>query len=181
LAKLQRCVVFGTTSSASKVEYLRTIGVDHVLVGHGPGLESAYRAVSPSRPLDVVFDLLGGATVRQGLRLLGPGGRIVCCGVTDMMSRHPNIFHSLKTVLGSGLLHPVPLMLHSKGVIGMNMLRVADANQAMIRKCLTSVIARAVSGVLEPQVGGVFPIDRLAEAHAYLEQRRSTGKIAVHW
>ncbi|NNC84450.1 MAG: zinc-binding dehydrogenase, partial [Bacteroidia bacterium] len=36
-------------------------------------------------------------------------------------------------------------------------------------------------GVLKPHVGGEYTIDQLSEAHAFLESRKSMGKIVVKW
>jgi hypothetical protein len=36
-------------------------------------------------------------------------------------------------------------------------------------------------GIFKPQNGKIFKAEDIAEAHKYLEQRKSTGKVACVW
>jgi NADPH2:quinone reductase len=69
----------------------------------------------------------------------------------------------------------------SKALIGLNMLRVADNKPASLKRCLDKVVRLYGEGIFKPQVGKVFPVSQIGEAHAFLESRRSTGKITVTW
>ena len=65
--------------------------------------------------------------------------------------------------------------------IAINMLRIADEQPVMIKRCLEAVVQLAVQGVFKPILGKAFNIADLAAAHEYLEKRKSTGKVAVQW
>ena len=88
---------------------------------------------------------------------------------------------SLRFLLSFGLPHPVMCMLRSRAFIGVNMLRIADDRPLVLQRCLRAVVDLALSGELRAIVGGRFPVEQLAAAHALLERRRSTGKIVVTW
>jgi NADPH2:quinone reductase len=180
IAKRHDCTVVGVTGSASKVEYLKTLGVDIPLLLSGD-LVPAYRKVAGSAPLDVIFDPVGGSQVRKGMRLLGSGGRMVCLGVSGAVGPHAGFVRSLWNFAGFGLLHPALLTLHSKGVIGVNMLRIGDHHPGAIQRCLREVVARAISGEFKPVVGKVYPAPEVAKAHEDMETRRTIGKIVLRW
>jgi NADPH2:quinone reductase len=181
LAKRRGCVVYGTAGSDAKLDYLRRIGVDHPINYRRQDFAQAVRALRGSEGLDVIFDSLGGAAVRKGLALLAPGGRIVCFGAAEREARRFQILHDIKFLASFGLPHPVPLLMNSKGLIGVNMLRIADHRPLTLQRCLQAVVERALRGELQPTVGGRFTIGQLAAAHDFLAGRQSTGKIVVTW
>ena len=72
-------------------------------------------------------------------------------------------------------------MIHSKAIIGVNMLRVSDQRPLVLKRCLDAVVQLALSGELTPTVGGRFTVGDIAKAHAFLEGRGSMGKVVVTW
>jgi NADPH2:quinone reductase len=61
------------------------------------------------------------------------------------------------------------------------MLEIADNKKMVLKRCLEEVVKLTEAGELNPKVGGEFPVDKIGEAHAFLEGRKSTGKIVVKW
>ena len=181
LCKRRGAIVYGTAGSDAKLQYLRELGVDHPINYRREDFADAVRRLRGSEGLDVVFDSIGGAAVRKGLRLLGAGGRLVCLGAAAHTRGRLQAMRSLAFAASFGFAHPVGLMTASKSIIGVNMLRVADERPLVLMRCLQAVVALAVDGVLKPTVGGRFRVDRIAEAHAFLEGRESTGKVVVTW
>lgn len=181
IAKRHGCIVVGVTGSPSKLEFLKTHGVDVPLLFRDGSIVSAYRKAEGNVPLDVIFDPIGGSQVRTGMRLLGGGGRMVCLGVSGAVGPHAGTVRSLRNVLALGMLHPAYLMLHSKGIIGINMLEIGDRKPCAIRRCLDEVVTRAIAGELRPVVGKVYPASEIAKAHEALECRRTVGKIVLCW
>ncbi len=174
------CIVYGTAGSASKLDYLRKLGVQHPINYNETDFSSYIKQHVGSRGLDLVFDSIGGASVQKGLKLLGSGGRIVCYGVASM-SGGKNIFRILKMALGFGFMSPIPLLQTSRGIIGVNMLRIADNRPETLSRVIHEVTAEVVAGRLKPEVGGRYSWKEIAEAHAFLASRKSTGKIVVSW
>jgi NADPH:quinone reductase-like Zn-dependent oxidoreductase len=127
----------------------------------------------------VIFDAVGGSYVKKGFRALAPGGRIVCYGAADISGK--NIFGKVSTLIGFGFYHPLQFMNISKGLLGVNMLRIADSKPETLKRCLDNVIKLYGEGIFKPQVGKVFPVSQIGGAHAFLEGRQSTGKVTVTW
>ena len=181
LAKRRGCVVYGTAGSDAKLDYLRTLGVDHPINYRREDFAAAVRRLRGDAGLDVVFDSLGGSAVRKGLALLAPGGRIVCFGAAERQAGSLQIVRDAKFALSFGFIHPIPLLMNSKSIIGVNMLRLSDHRPEALKRVLDGVVELARTGELQPTVGGRFAATQIAEAHELLGNRGSTGKIVVTW
>lgn len=177
LAKWKKCVVFGTAGSDEKLEYLKEQGVDYPINYRTQDFVKEVRNVVGERGLDVVFDSIGGDYIKKGLKLLGSGGRIVGYGAAKMTGA--NIFGQIGVALGFGLHSPISLLTQSKGIIGVNMLRIADNRPLVIKRCLENVVRLTAEGILNPVVGGRYKMEEIAEAHEFLQSRKSKGKISI--
>ena len=181
LCKRRGCVVYGTAGSDEKLDYLRQLGVDHPINYRREDFAAAVRRVRGDAGLDVVFDSLGGSAVRKGLALLAPGGRIVCLGAAEREAGPVQWARDLRFALSFGFIHPIPLLMNSKSLIGVNMLRISDHRPETLKRVLEGVVDLALKGEVRPTVGGRFKAAQIAEAHALLSGRGSMGKIVVEW
>ncbi len=179
LAKRKKCIVYGTASSPEKLEYLRSQGVDYPINYLQQDFYSEIKKLRPSG-IDVIFDSVGGTSFRKGRKLLDHGGRILSYGAAESMTGASK-FSLIKTAIRFGWVHPITLMMQTKAVMGVNMLRIAESKPAVLQHCLKSVAALTITGELHPHSGRIFSAENIAEAHAFLESRKSIGKIAVKW
>jgi NADPH2:quinone reductase len=97
------------------------------------------------------------------------------------MSNSNNIFFQLGKAIQFGIYHPAQFMMSSKSMIGVNMLKIADNKPNVLKRCLENVVRLVEEGVFKPQGGKIFKAEDIAEAHKYLEQRKSIGKVACTW
>jgi NADPH2:quinone reductase len=181
MAKRRGCVVYGTAGSDSKLDYLRSIGVDHPINYNKEDWAAKIRSLRGDKGLDVVFDSLGGAEFKRGYKALGKGGRIVGFGNASRSQGWTNILGDLKTLFGFGFYSPAFMLMDSRAMIGVNMLRVADHRPKVLKACLNSCFALAAAGEFKPLVGAEYPASELVAAHGFLEGRKSMGKIIVKW
>lgn len=181
LAKLKGCILYGTAGSDEKLEYLKKLGVDYPINYRKTDFAEEIMNIRGDKKIDVVFDSLGGKTFNKGRKLLAHGGRIVGYGVAERSGTKNKTWANLKLAYHFGFLHPISLLMPSQGMIGVNMLRIADHQPQIIQRCLNKVVEMAVEGKLHPHVGGVFKATQIAEAHRFLEDRKSVGKIVVEW
>ncbi len=181
LLKLRGCEVFGLTSSDKKLEYLRQNGVDHP-INHSKGdyVSEVFKRSGGQR-MDVAFNSVGGSTFKKDQKVLDQGGRQVLYGAAELSGSKGGAFAKLNLARKFGLLSPIPLMINSQAVIGINMLAIADHKKMTIKRCLEEVVKMTEDGRLNPAIGGEFEIEKIGEAHEFLESRKSTGKIVVKW
>lgn len=181
LAKRQGCRVIGTVGSAEKLEYIKKQGADEGINYREADFEEAVKRILGKKRVDVIFDPVGGKSFKKGMRLLGSGGRMVTYGASNWTDKKGNIIDKLRLVWDFGFLHPLGLMMKSKAVIGVNMLRISENCPELIQECMQNVIDLAVRGELDPTVGGSYKAENLAAAHHFLESRDSIGKVVVNW
>ena len=180
IAKERGCTVYGTAST-HKLDYLKEQGVDHPIDYRTTDFAKVIKKIRGDAGLDVVFDSVGGSSVKKGYKLLGSGGRLVAYGAAKLSDTGYNIFKLLGVVLGFGIYSPISFLRPSKGMIGVNMLRIADDRPEVLSRCLKEVVKLAESGILRPTIGGEFSADKIGEAHELLGSRKSIGKIIVKW
>ncbi|MFE2492943.1 type I polyketide synthase [Streptomyces scopuliridis] len=74
------------TASEGKWDVLRSLGVaeDHIASSRTTDFEAAFAGVTGGRGVDVVLNSLAGEFVDASLRLVGPGGRFLEMGKTDI-------------------------------------------------------------------------------------------------
>jgi len=179
-AKYKGCEIFATTGSDSKVELLKQMGADHVINTAKVEFDDYIREVTKGDGVDVIFDAVGADFIKRGIRILAPGGRIVCFGAAQM-SDSSNVFFQLSKAIQFGIYHPAVFMMSSKSLIGVNMLKLADGKPLVLKRCLQNVVRLVEEGVFKPQGGKIFKATDIAEAHKFLESRKSTGKVVCVW
>jgi NADPH2:quinone reductase len=182
MAKNKGCIVYGTAGSEKKLEYLRSLGVDHPINYQTTDYKKHIEKVAGKKSIDVVFDSLGGKDVKKARTLLATGtGRIILFGAASRSGKSRFFGNDLKLVWGFGFLPIVALLLKSQGVTGVNMLRIADHRPEALKTCMQAVAKQVIEGKLIPTVGGRFSIDELNNAHDFLGNRQSIGKVSVYW
>lgn len=176
----KKCIVIATTGSDSKTAVLKEMGAHYVINTSKQDFLEETKKITKGAGVDAIFDAVGGDFVKKGVKALSAGGgRIICYGAAQL--NNLNVFSKISQAIQFGFYHPVEFMLSSKGIIGVNMLRVADNRPDTLKYCLDNVIDLTQKGVFKPVIAKVFNVSAIAEAHAYLEGRKSTGKITVMW
>jgi NADPH:quinone reductase-like Zn-dependent oxidoreductase len=178
-AKHMQCEIFATAGSDEKVNHLQQLGVHHPINYNTQDFETEIKKITAQKGVDVIFDAVGGKSVKKGIHSLAPGGRMVCYGASALNNK--NIFGKIITALQFGFYHPAMLMMPSKSIIGINMLQIADHKPQIIERCLANVMKLYADGIFVPAIAKVFLATAIEEAHNYLETRKSTGKVAVQW
>jgi NADPH:quinone reductase-like Zn-dependent oxidoreductase len=178
-AKYRQCEIFATAGSEEKLQHLSASGVQHPINYTTHDFEKEIKKLTKGQGVDVIFDAVGGKSVKKGFRSLASGGRIICYGAADMNNK--SLPGKIKAALDFGIYHPVMFMTASKSMIGVNMLRIADDHPERLQHCLEAVVKLRTEGVFTLSRGKTFEVSEIAEAHDYLEKRKSMGKVAVRW
>lgn len=181
LLKLKQAHIIAKTSSRTKEAYLKKQGVDHIVYHTEEPYEKSVDTYLGEERLDVSFNPVAGSTFKKDFALLGSGGRLILFGGSERSGKKWGILSTLNFVRKMGLILPIGLMMRSKNVLGVNMLKIADNKPNILNTCLQEVVKLAQENKINPQVGGRFTSHQLAEAHDFLESGKSTGKIIVRF
>ena len=180
IAKNAGCIVYGTAST-TKQDYIRSLGVDYAIDYTKEDFETALKKSLGKHQLDVVFDSLGGKAFNKAYKLLGPTGSMVCFGAAEQIESEKNKLKLIGLALGFGFRSPISMLLQSKSIITVNMLRVADYKPFRFQHCLTEVLKMAEEKIIRPEVSKIFEAKEVAHAHDFVESRKSTGKVVLRW
>ena len=131
------------------------------------------------RLFEIVLEPRGGANVRDSLALLAPGGRVVCYGVSSLVTGlRRSIPRTILNLLQTPLLTPIGLAMSNRGIFGVNLLKYLDTEQSrrMVALALGSVLEGFEKGRYRAQVGKIWRLEQTGKAHAFLQSRKGSGK-----
>lgn len=177
--KHKGCEIFATAGSNEKITYLEQLGVHHPINYSTEDFETAVNRITNNKGVDAIFDAVGGSSVRKGIKLLAAGGKLVCYGASVLSNKKG--LARLKAGLSFGFYHPAMLMMPSKSIIGINMLKIADNKPGLLQHCLESVVELAKQGIFAPRESLVFNVNEIAKAHEMLADRKTIGKVVLKW
>lgn len=180
LAKHIGATVIGTAST-SKHDFLRSIGVDHLIDYRREDFEQRTRDITGGRGVELILDAVGGDSFRKGFRLLAPTGRLGMFGMSAAATgKQRNVLSLLRTVASMPWLQftPVSLIDQNKGVFGVNLGHMWQEVDR-IRTWAEELLRLWTERVVRPHVDKVFPFSEAAAAHHYIQDRRNVGKVLL--
>jgi NADPH:quinone reductase-like Zn-dependent oxidoreductase len=159
IAKKHGAFVAATTRRPEREKLLRGSGVGQVFIDTG-SIAKQVREVFPGG-VDKVLELVGATTLEDSLRCAKPHG-IVC--MTGMVGNKWSIgdFSPMDEIPTA-----VNLTTYSGG-----------ADDFMLTP-LDTLAEQIAAGTLHVQIGRVFHLDEIAEAHRCMEDNKAGGKIVV--
>lgn len=155
IAKLMGAKVIATASTAEKLEKATQLGADHVINYTTHDFVDEVKKLTNKKLVDVVFEHTGASTWDKSIACLPYGGRLVTCGATaggDVKLDLRVLFYKRISLLGS--------TMGSKGDL-FRVMQLVD------------------EGKLKPVLDRVLPLEKAAEAHGLLADRKSFGNVVL--
>ncbi|MEY4605077.1 MAG: hypothetical protein RIT43_2369 [Bacteroidota bacterium] len=181
LCKYSGAEVIAKVGSEAKGELVASLGADHIINYKKSEYTRQLKQVLGNHPLDVSFNAVGGRTFKKDFQFLGAGGRMVLFGGAELTQGKWGLFSQLNFLRHMGVVIPVGLMMSSRNILGVNMLKIADQKPEVLAECLRQVVSAYKSGKLKPAQGSSYNYSGLAEAHEELGSGRSSGKLTIFW
>jgi NADPH:quinone reductase-like Zn-dependent oxidoreductase len=147
------------------VDELKALGIGNSASSASAGWEDQVRAITGGAPIAAAVDGVGGASAGQLMSLVGDGGTLVSFGA---MSGKP------LEISGSDLVFKQSVV---KGFWLAKIMKRATRED--IGRWFGELVRLIVSGQVKLQTGGIFPLDRIAEAAAASAEPGRTGKILL--
>jgi NADPH2:quinone reductase len=164
LAKMWGATVIASTSSPEKSELAISLGADHVISANSADLAGEIRKANGGKGIDIVLEMIGGATFDQSLLALADFGRMITFGMASRTAPTP--------------VHPGSLMHGSKTIAGF-WLANCFAHKELMQDVVAELFSLIGSGALKPVIGATFPLAEAADAHRAMLARGTTGKIVL--
>ncbi|WP_043357768.1 quinone oxidoreductase family protein [Cupriavidus basilensis] len=165
LAKRVGARVFATASTEDKCRVARQRGADAAFLYEEGRFADVARDLTSGAGVDVVFDSLGRATLRDSFRATRKRGLIINYG---------NVSGSIADL--------DPYELGEAGSLFLTRPRLADhmADAGTVQHRADDIFAAISDGWLKIEIANHYLFDQIAEGHARIESRQQIGK-SVAW
>jgi NADPH:quinone reductase-like Zn-dependent oxidoreductase len=159
IAKNHSAIVASTTRRANRQQLLRSSGADQVFIDTG-AIADQVKEIFPSG-VDKVLELIGTATLSDSLHCAKQRGIVCMTGMVGNGWSFDN-FSPMEVIPTS-----VCLTTYDGGP------------EDFMLTPLDELVAQVAAGTLRVQVGKVFKLDDIVEAHRCMEDNKAGGKIVV--
>ncbi|TQM31120.1 type I polyketide synthase [Nocardia bhagyanarayanae] len=156
--------IYATAGSDEKRDYLRALGVDHVMDSRSLSFADDVRAATSGAGVDVVLNSLSGAAVSRSLALLRPFGRFVEIGKRDIQERRTLDMWQLRENVSH---------------FTVDLAALAEQRPEELGATLGVVLDRVDAGDFRPLPVTEFGIGEAAAAFEHMSRARHIGKIVL--
>src|SRR5258708_313163 len=140
------------------------------------GGEADVKRLTKGRGVDVILDPIGGGSFAASYRMLAPLGRLVMLGISSMSSERREPWRVLRSWWAMKSFAPLSLMNRNRGVFGLNVGHLWDERRPL-QALMDLMMTELGAGRLEPVVARTFPLERVADAHRFMQARSNMGKV----
>ena len=178
LARLRRATVIGTASSF-KHSALRTFGVEHLIDYTHANVSDEVKKITRGRGVDVILDPIGGQSFGASYRMLAPLGRLVIFGLSAAATgERRNWWNAFRAWKSTPRFDPLSMINRNRGVFGLNVGHLWE-ERAQLAPLMEMLLSELRARRLRPVVAKTFPLDKVADAHRFLQSRSNIGKVVL--
>jgi len=159
IAKSHGAIVASTTRNSGREKLLRESGVDQVFIDTGSIAEQVKEVCAGG--VDKVLELVGTTTLKDSLLCTKKGGIVCMTGIVGNKWSF-DTFAPMEAI-------PTAVCLTT----------YAGESDDFMRTPLDELIEQISAGTLKVQVGKIFHLDEIVEAHRCMEENKAGGKIVV--
>jgi NADPH:quinone reductase-like Zn-dependent oxidoreductase len=159
IAKSHGAIVASTTRNSNREKLLRESGVDQVFIDTGSIAEQVKEVCAGG--VDKVLELVGTTTLKDSLFCTKRGGIVCMTGIVGNKWSF-DTFAPMEAI-------PTAVCLTT----------YAGESDDFMRTPLAELIEQISAGTLKVQVGKIFRLDEIVEAHRCMEENKAGGKIVV--
>ncbi|WP_336135944.1 quinone oxidoreductase family protein [Natronomonas amylolytica] len=156
--------IIGTASTEEKLAMAEELGLDHPVQYTEEDFVDRVDEITDGEGVDLVLDGIGGDTTDRSLDALTSFGRMVSFGAAAGEPGRPNT---------------ADLLFGNKTVIGYHLGRAIEEKPMKVMGAVPELTQLLGDGTLEVQVGHTFDLEDAAEAHQFIEDRKSSGKVVL--
>jgi NADPH:quinone reductase-like Zn-dependent oxidoreductase len=157
--------VIATTRTAAKADALRALGAHEVVNTRDAGWVDAVMKATGGRGVDVIIDHVGGPMLADNIQVLALKARLVSVG---------------RNAGRVGDCDLDEIARKRASIIGVTFrTRTPEESLACSERFAAHLLPAFSKGLLKPVLDRTFPLDRLADAHAYMLSDAQVGKIVM--
>lgn len=168
--------VYGLAGSEEKLERLRSLGVEGAFNYRDPDVFEQLQKAAGG--FDVVLEVVGGAVYRNSLAMLNAYGRMVVAGFASLDIKWWKPYSWWRTWRDIPRANISKMAEQSIGVYSTH-LGYLLKNPELMRSTYDRLSAFVKDKTIRPIVGAEYPFESVAEAHDFIESRKSVGKVVL--
>jgi NADPH2:quinone reductase len=160
----QGAIVYAAASSVKKRKACLLAGAKETIDYSQPQWRDELKAILNGKPLNLVYDPVGGEYAEPALRSLSPEGRFLVVG------------------FASGSIPKLPLnltLLKRISIIGVNWGGHIGAQPGVSRPVVNALIQWIHEGLLHPEAGETYPLEQSGVAMKNMLDRKAIGKTII--
>ncbi|MBZ6495768.1 quinone oxidoreductase family protein [Natrinema longum] len=156
--------VFGTASTQEKLDLAAELGCDHPINYTETDFREVVDEETDGQGVDLVLESVGDDVFDRSLDAMAHFGRMVTYGVASGVPAEVSNRR---------------LLFENKTVKGFHLGQASFRDPSRVMKSVPELTEGFASGDLEIILGQSFDLEDAAEAHQYIEDRKSSGKIVL--
>lgn len=157
--------VFTTVGSEEKAALAVKLGAKRAINYRTEDFVAVVKAETGGKGVDVILDMIGGDYVQRNIDALALEGRMVNIAYQNGFKTEVNF---------------LPVMLKRLSLLGSTLrARTAEQKAEVAAGVLRDAWPLVESGAIAPVIDSVFPLDKVAEAHARMAEGTHAGKIVL--
>lgn len=163
ITKMLGAQAIAVTRGENKKQFLLDAGADHVITTDKQSLADTVMDISQGHGADLIFDPVAGPQLQQLADAAAFNATLIEYGA---LSPEPTPY-PLFTALAKGLT-----------IRGYTLFEITH-NPERLRRARDYIYAALAADELKPIIDRAFTLEKIAEAHRYMESNRQTGKIVI--
>lgn len=165
LAKAAGATVIATTRTSAKKQRLFDAGADYAIATEEEDLANCVDEITRGKGTNIIFDAIAGPLLNDLAKAAAIGATIFIYGALDSESSTP---YPVFLAVGKGL----KIRGYTLGELQQNLEAFAQAKNYIYQQLKL--------GVLQTKIDSqTFSLDRISEAHLYMESNQQQGKIII--
>jgi NADPH:quinone reductase len=155
--------MYGTSSSDDKLARVKALGLQHGINYKQHDYEETVKNLTRGEGVDVVFEMLGGEHTAKSLRCLRDFGRVIQYGTAT--GKQPQL--------------DVRAMYAKSASLQGLWLTYLSQKPEIMEPAWKQLSGWIEEGKLIPQIGHVFPLEKVVEAYKLLQDGKNYGKVVL--
>jgi len=162
LAKRAGATVLATASSDERLDRLKAYGLDHGINYRTDDVVKSVMRLTDNKGANLVVDSVGGSTLQGSILSLAYRGRVSMVGAAGREPMQVDV----STLMGG-----------NRSLSGVFL--GAEIATDRVYNNIARLIADTARGDLHVVIDKTFPLERAADAHAYIESRQAVGRVLL--
>jgi NADPH2:quinone reductase len=179
LAKAMGLKVAGTASTQKKILILEKLDVDLAINYSNENFCKIIMNWTENLGVNIILESVGGTIFKESLNCLSPMGRLILVGISSVKFSLLNPLTWWPTYRLIPRINLLSMLGKSQGILAFHVGRLLDNNYSEIAKIFLELVNFVQKHNIFPLIGKIYPLDEIADAHRFIESRKSFGKILL--